>query len=161
MGFKVADARECCDACRAHARVCGQPGSAGREFFTPSLGSGSARCHNEEANARRACNVFAYCPLERCFSFDIHRHERHECWLKYDVSPERPAAGTSGEYPAAMVAAPREKWPWAVAEDVWAEPMPKLNTWLSGALLPRGSPPAQAKAPHTIEAWCEREPGRC
>lgn len=155
-GFRVGDAAECCDACRAHARVCAGEESDGQVFWTPTRGSGEARC-NKDA---RACNVWAYCPLARCFSFDVHVHEQYECWLKHDPDPANPAAGTSGAYPAAMRAAPRERWPWAVATDVWPGQMPEMNTWLSGALLPRGSPPARAKPPHTLTEWCARDENR-
>ena len=36
MSFHVGTAQECCDACKAHARVCGAPGAGGRVYLNRS-----------------------------------------------------------------------------------------------------------------------------
>ena len=113
--FHTADAAECCRACQAHARVCGRPDSAQRSWWPdkPRLLCGKAS----------GCNIWSFCPgspevADQCFAFDIHRHARGECWLKLQrATPERPKDPFMGHttFPAAMRAAPRRQWPFAVA----------------------------------------------
>jgi hypothetical protein len=73
--FRVADEQECCEACAAHNRVCSLPNSAHTPFWTASMQKGTARCGKDAVG----CNLWTYCPLERCFAFDVHNHSKHEC----------------------------------------------------------------------------------
>jgi hypothetical protein len=94
----------------------------------------------------------------RCFSFDIHRHWRGECWLKRQADPTRPTVGDDGEYPPEMRAAPRAIWPWAVEEAIWPWEMPKRVHWTSGVLLPPGSEDVEVvpQEPVNFVRWCDK-----
>jgi hypothetical protein len=91
MNFHVADAGECCAACKAHRRECEAEGTDGRTFWKPSV-DGDGVCGNHKWQDKKVgCNAWVYCAEEQCFSFDIHVHRKGECWLKYveDPAPER------------------------------------------------------------------------
>lgn len=154
--FKVKDERECCQACLAHNRTCGQPGSAGKTFWHASLQPGGSKC----GNVGLGCNVWTYCPEERCFAFDIHNHTRNECWLKHSTTPLTPAVGSGGPYAPEMRAAPRKFWPWAVALDVWPWPMPEQASWTSGVLTAPGAQIAPQR-PNINRMFCESKHGPC
>lgn len=85
LDFKVKDEGECCAACLAHARTCGT-GNEGTTFWHASKQAGPTKCGRQHV----ACNTWTYCPLERCFSYDIHNHTQHECWLKFNADPAKP-----------------------------------------------------------------------
>ena len=111
-----------------------------------------------------ACNIWTFCPVERCFAFDIHKHEFGECWLKWQsvnhTHPKDPHEGHK-TYPTIMRHAPRKIWPWAVAEDIWTGPMPAEVPWTSGVLAPAGA--AIVSAPPDDKwrrRWCEKH-GPC
>ena len=78
-------------------------------------------------DASVACTIWTFCPEERCFAFDIHKHEFGECWLKWQsvnhTHPKDPHEGHK-TYPTIMRHAPRKIWPWAVSEEIWTGPMP-------------------------------------
>lgn len=108
------------------------------------------------AETRFTCR---FCPEERCFAFDIHKHEFGECWLKFQkgddppyTRPKDPHEGHN-TYPEIMRHAPRKIWPWAVAEDIWTGPMPKLVPWMSGVVAP---PEAQIVSSPPNDKWRER-----
>jgi hypothetical protein len=98
MNFRVDSAAACCDACQAHARVCGAPDGHGKDFFPGQ----PHPCGDTPANT---CNMWVYCAGggaevdNRCFSFDIHNHTQGECWLKRQADPSRPTVGDSGAFP--------------------------------------------------------------
>lgn len=159
MNFKVADADACCAACQAHSRVCGEPGSAGRDFFP---GAPHPCGHEHE----KACNMWVYCDGggaatdHRCFSYDIHNHTHGECWLKrQNADLERPTTGDVGEYPAELRAAKREIWPWAVEKQIWPWDMPQFVHWTSGVLLPAGAR-VTPREPVNFNRWCAKH-GPC
>ena len=77
MNFKLASPADCCKACQAHAAACGKPGSDSVSWWA---GDESMRC-----GRAKACQIWTFCPEERCFAFDVHKHLRGECWLKYQV----------------------------------------------------------------------------
>uniref|UniRef100_A0A7S3TFY8 Apple domain-containing protein n=1 Tax=Emiliania huxleyi TaxID=2903 RepID=A0A7S3TFY8_EMIHU len=144
MSFHVGTAQECCDACKAHARVCGAPGAGGRVYLNRSWeGKVSAeRCaktmtSNElGTHAAQACNVFVFCPTPPsagglCWSNDVWNHSSGECWLKSQAAPQRPHAGAFGAYPDAY----RKKHRTA----------PEKVQWMSGALHPG---PVTVDGPH-------------
>ena len=152
MGFKLADAGECCAACRAHNSVCGSPDGAGKSWWParPDM-----RCGRDVS---KACTIWTFCPEERCFAFDIHKHRFGECWLKFQgndppyTRPKDPHFGHT-TYPEIMRHAPRKKWPWPVAEDVWEGPMPKYVPWTSGVLA---EPSVEIVSSPPNDRWRER-----
>jgi hypothetical protein len=73
--FMVKDEQECCEACAAHNRTCSDPANAHKPYWHASLQKGPTACGKEAVG----CNVWTYCPYDRCFAFDIHNHSRHEC----------------------------------------------------------------------------------
>ena len=83
-------AAECCKACQAHATTCSQPGSEHTSWWPdrPEMKCGRGA----------ACNIWTFCPVERCFAFDIHKHEFGECWLKWQTNPTEPLYGQRGAY---------------------------------------------------------------
>ena len=114
-----------------------------------------------------ACTIWTWCPVERCFAFDIHKHEFGECWLKFQkgdnppyTRPKDPHEGHK-VYPEIMRHAPRKIWPWSVKEEIWSGPMPKEVPWMSGVLAPAetqivSSPPNDKWR----ERWCAKH-GPC
>ena len=52
--FIVADAAACCDACNAHALICGKPGSKDQKFFDGAP-------HPCGDNPEHACNMWVFC----------------------------------------------------------------------------------------------------
>lgn len=110
---QVADAGECCDACKAHARVCGQKDGNGKPFYDkaphpcgheyekacnmcalrpPCIHSPGTtiRLSSDGSTGEHSCR-WVFCDGggsktdNRCFSFDIHNHTHGECWLKRQV----------------------------------------------------------------------------
>ena len=165
MSFKLRDAGECCAACKAHAAVCGVEGAKGKSWWpdTPSMKCGS--------DLRKKCTIWTFCPEERCFAFDIHKHGFGECWLKFqsDIPPPDPTSTWrlkdphfgSQTYPEIMRHAPRKTWPWAVAEDIWPGPMPRFTPWISGALADIGVQVVSAPPnDRWKERWCKKH-GPC
>lgn len=166
LNFKLADAGACCAACQAHAQVCGVRANRGRSWWPsrPDL-----KC---DGRTERACTIWTFCPEERCFAFDIHKHGFGECWLKFQTTgggPTRPkdphyetgATGQATYYPEIMRNAPRKIWPWAVKEDIWAGPMPERVPWVSGVLAPPDTQIVSAPPDDTWRAkWCQRH-GPC
>ena len=130
-GFHLRDAGECCKACQAHAATCSKPGAHSKSWWPdrPEMTCGG----------NPPCNIWTFCPEERCFAFDIHKHVAGECWLKQQAvnhtNPKDPHEGHK-TYPNVMRFSPRKIWPWAVAEDIWTGPMPESIPWVSGVLAP-------------------------
>ena len=98
-----------------------------------------------------ACsNIWTDCPVERCFAFDIHKHEFGECWLKWQsvnhTHSKDPHEGHK-TYPTIMRRAPRKIWPWAVASLIWTGPpadAARAVPWTSRAAGVLALPPAPA-----------------
>jgi hypothetical protein len=164
LGFKVRDAGECCAACRAHLATCGVQGGRGKSWW-------SARPELHCGSPEQACTIWTFCPEERCFAFDIHRHGFGECWLKFQngIPPTPRTApwrlknphfrGTT--YPEIMRHAPRKTWPWPVDEKIWQGPMPKDVPWISGALAEAGVEIlSAAPSDRWKERWCKKH-GPC
>ena len=114
---------------------------------------------------RNACNAWVFCAGDparsnRCFSYDVHNHTRGECWLKHEPHPEHPiAAGPT--LPRAMRDAPRQQWPWAVAERLWPWPVPEHLAWQSGIVAPPGATVWQGvELPGWHRRFCKRH-GPC
>ena len=152
---KVNTSAECCAACAAHAEVCGASDAEGKPFHPAA----PHPCGNKP---HEICNMWVFCESggeavdNRCFSFDIHKHFRGECWLKRQADPTRPTVGDDGEYPAEMRAAPRAIWPWAVEEKIWPWHMPEKVHWTSGVLLPPGSEAeVKPQPPVNFVRWCD------
>ena len=80
-GFHLPDAASCCRACMAHNEICGAENARGKSWWPtrPEMHCGGDRSV--------ACTIWTWCPLERCFAFDIHKHEFGECWLSTLGSP--------------------------------------------------------------------------
>lgn len=136
MNFHVSDAGECCAACKAHRKECEAEGAEGKKFWTPSV-EGDGRCGNHKWQGKKVgCNAWVYCPDEQCFSFDVHVHNRGECWLKYIEDPTRPSPWNGGDnaFPKVMRDAPRNDWPWPVDVKIWPGPMPERVSWTAGIL---------------------------
>ena len=136
--FKVKDAGECCDACKAHANMCKSPDSEGSKFWTPSVAGDGVCGNHKHAGLRVTCNAWVFCPDHQCFSFDIHNHSRGECWLKFVEDPTLPSPWNGGDraFPPEMRAAKRADWPWAVDVSLWPDAMPAKVSWTAGVLLP-------------------------
>ncbi len=164
LSFKLRDAGECCAACKAHQKTCGVQGGHGTSWWP-------ARPEMKCGPPSQACTIWTFCPEERCFAFDIHKHGFGECWLKYQSGiPPTPRTspwrlknphfrGTT--YPEIMRHAPRKTWPWPVAEEIWQGPMPLHVPWISGALADAGvelvsAPPND----RWKERWCKKH-GPC
>ena len=155
-GFHLKSAAECCKACQSHAATCSQPGSEHNSWWPdrPELKCGRGA----------ACNIWTFCPVERCFAFDIHKHEFGECWLKWQTAnhthPKDPHEGHK-TYPTIMRHAPRKIWPWAVSEEIWTGPMPERVPWTSGVLAPADAKIVSAPPDDKWRRrWCERH-GPC
>ncbi len=138
MTYKVASARECCDACRAHAKACG-PGEEGKTYYRRKFEGAEVeeKCgkilHSKDAGR---CNTWVYCPTAirhggLCWSNDVWNHTHGECWLKVQADPSRPNAGAYGDYPAAY----RKKHHTA----------PARVQWMSGVLTEK---PVTVDGPH-------------
>jgi len=70
---RVKSAAECCERCRTHAL--------------------------DPKNARKPCNSWSFCYLPHCWSLDNgNTHTFGECWLKWQVNPQRPLYGQRGAY---------------------------------------------------------------
>ena len=164
LNFKLRDAGECCAACKAHAATCGAPDGRGKSWW-------SKRPEMKCGRAEQACTIWTFCPEERCFAFDIHKHGYGECWLKFQAgippsnikSPWKlkdPHFG-SQTYPEIMRHAPRKKWPWPVADTIWQGPMPMHVPWISGALAD-AEVDVVSTAPNDKwkERWCKKH-GPC
>lgn len=168
-GFHLPDAASCCRACMAHNEICGAPNARGKSWWPerPEMHCGGDRSV--------ACTIWTWCPEERCFAFDIHKHEFGECWLKFqkDVpnTPNLPNTQTITRpkdphfghktYPEIMRHAPRKIWPWAVSEEIWKGPMPLQVPWMSGVIAPAealivSAPPND----RWRERWCAKH-GPC
>jgi hypothetical protein len=147
MTFKVESAAECCEACRAHAKVCRNSNASGSVYYT-RIFSGSSedmRCaatmsSNEDGTHKALpCNVWVYCPTPvseggLCWSNDVWNHTTGECWLKNQPNPARPWAGAYGEYPEQY----RRKHRSA----------PQEVQWMSGSLTAVPSDPIKVDGPH-------------
>ena len=111
-GFHLKDAATCCRACMAHNEICGKPNARGSKWWPerPDMHCGG--------DPTVACTIWTFCPEERCFAFDIHKHEFGECWLKFQKGDDppytRPKDPHFGHkvYPEVMRHAPRKIWPW-------------------------------------------------
>ena len=170
LTFHVASAAECCAACAAHRRACAGGRARGRTFWDASqprarVPRAAAKC---SADAR-GCNAWVYCPgspglagaEDRCFSYTIHNHSAGECWLKHEPREAEPIAH-GPELPAAMVAAPRKAWPWAVDPRVWPWEPPRRVAWQSGILAPRGARVWQRTVkPDWHDKFCRGKHGPC
>ncbi|KAG8465202.1 hypothetical protein KFE25_012565 [Diacronema lutheri] len=151
--FMVKDEQECCEACAAHNRTCSDRSNAHKPFWQASMQSAPSKCGKEAVG----CNIWTYCPEERCFAFDIHNHSRHECWLKHSRTPLTPAVGSGGPFPPEMLSAPRKHWPWSVALNVWPWPLPEQASWTSGVLAPVGVR-IRPQRPNMNKMFCDRHP---
>jgi len=166
LGFKLRDAGECCAACKAHGATCGAEGGRGKSWW-------SAKPEMKCGGPQQACTIWTFCPEERCFAFDIHKHGFGECWLKFqaDIPPKAEGGQAtwrlkdphfgSPTYPEVMRHSPRKLWPWPVKEELWQGPMPLHVPWMSGALAPAGvevrsAPPGD----RWKERWCKKH-GPC
>ena len=167
-GFHLPDAASCCRACQQHNAICGQPGGRGKQWWPEKDMYGNARTDLHcGGDTSVACTIWTWCPVERCFAFDIHKHEFGECWLKFQkgdnppyTRPKDPHEGHK-VYPEIMRHAPRKIWPWSVKEEIWSGPMPKEVPWMSGVLAPAdtqivSSPPNDKWR----ERWCAKH-GPC
>ena len=74
LAFNVASAAECCAACAAQRKVCGEKESRGKQFWRASRREKTqARCNGHTG----ACNAWVFCPgspdaagyEDRCFSY--------------------------------------------------------------------------------------------
>ena len=111
---------------------------------------------------KHACTIWTWCPGDpafdqRCFAFDIHKHEKGECWLKFQdgdyTKPKDPHFGHT-TYPEIMRKAPRKTWPWAVSEKIWPWPeMPTFVPWMSGVLA---DPAVEIVSSPPNDKWRER-----
>jgi len=163
-GFHLRDAPACCAACMAHNDICGKPGGRGKQWWPHPDSSGNVRtdlrCGNDPTVA---CTIWTFCPEERCFAFDIHKHEFGECWLKFQkgttppfTRPRDPHFGVQ-QYPEVMRHAPRQRWPWAVSEEIWQGPMPKDVPWMSGVIAdPSVSIVSSPPSDRWKERWCKK-----
>jgi len=160
LNFKLPSAAECCAACKAHAAVCSSPDSQGKSWWPSKPDMRCPRHHNPV----RVCQIWTWCPEERCFAFDIHVHTFGECWLKFqDVDPTRPKDPHFGHtsYPEAMRRAPRKLWPWAVKEEIWPGEMPQRVPWTSGVIAPAGTVIVSSEPnDRWRERWCSKH-GPC
>ena len=159
-GLHTADAGQCCEACKAHNAICGSPEANGKSWWPAQP---ERRCGRD---VKRACTIWTFCPEERCFAFDIHKHEFGECWLKYQgdeppyTRPKDPHFGHR-TYPEIMRHAPRRKWPWPVDEKIWQGPMPLYVPWMSGVLAdPSVSVVSSEPNDRWRERWCKKH-GPC
>ena len=102
MNFKVASAKECCEACKAHARTCGSADSKGKVYYTrrwegktteercpATMSSNELGTHPAER-----CNVFVYCPTPiaeggLCWSNDVWNHTYGEVSV-HEANARRP-----------------------------------------------------------------------
>uniref|UniRef100_A0A7S0N6E9 Apple domain-containing protein n=1 Tax=Pyramimonas obovata TaxID=1411642 RepID=A0A7S0N6E9_9CHLO len=124
MSFRVHTAGECCDACAAHQRVCGQSASEGREFYR--IGGRRETCNRPPGSPESfACNVWVFCPEPLCWANDIHNHTLGECWLKHQADPANPRSPSRGRYPPALRAEHRTA--------------PEKVQWMSGVVVPPGT----------------------
>jgi len=151
-GFHLDTPAECCAACQAHASMCGRKGAERASWWParPEL-----RCGRNPG-----CNIWVYCPEERCFAFDIHVHQKGECWLKHqraNVShPKDPHEGHT-TFPEAMRRAPRTAWPWPVDVKIWPGEMPVHVPWVSGVLAPADTRVVSAPADDRWRRrWCQK-----
>jgi hypothetical protein len=89
-GFHLPDAPTCCRACIAHNEVCSLPESRGKRWWPdrPDM-----RCGGDPSTA---CTIWTFCPIDRCFAFDIHKHEFGECWLKFQKGTDPPYTQPKG-----------------------------------------------------------------
>lgn len=158
LSYHLRNAGECCGACKAHAAMCGQPGARGKAWWP-------ARPDLKCGGGPNVCQIWSFCPLDRCFSLDVHKHRFGECWLKFqrEGMPHAPKDPHSGHtsWPEAMRRAPRRTWPWAVREDIWPGPMPEHVSWTSGVLAEPGAQITSAPpGDKWRERWC-RKHGPC
>ena len=108
--------------------------------------------------------MWSWCPEEQCFAFDIHRHLRGECWLKFQLTdntrPKDPVYGHQA-FPSALRAAPRKIWPFSVAPAIWPGPVPSHVPWTSGVIAPANAIVRSAEPNDKWRRrWCERH-GPC
>ena len=89
------------------------------------------------------------------------RVERRARELKHEPREAEPIAH-GPELPAAMVAAPRKAWPWAVDPRVWPWEPPRRVAWQSGILAPRGARVWQRTVkPDWHDKFCRGKHGPC
>ncbi|KAK3264525.1 hypothetical protein CYMTET_26742 [Cymbomonas tetramitiformis] len=135
MSFKTASAAECCAACKAHQKICGDqddPSPVSKTFFHASSMAGSTNCGGGTGPpAYQSCNVFIFCPEPLCWANDVHNHTFGECWLKFQDDPARPKSPSRGRYPPHVRNEHRTVCP----------PHPSL--------FPSPSPKAQQRSTHT------------
>ncbi|KAL3906238.1 MAG: hypothetical protein SGPRY_010625 [Prymnesium sp.] len=120
--FHVRSAAQCCAACAAHARVCGEEGRRGQVFYRTKLPPvrGAWRCSDEKGG----CNGWSFCP-----GSDVPGATNR---LKRAANVTTPLA--MGSLPRQMREAPRRDWPLAVPEHVWPWAMPSQVSWQAGIL---------------------------
>ena len=53
-----------------------------------------------KCRAHESCNSWVFCPDDRCFAPDVHKHQRGECWLKNQLDPASPSVNMRGAYTA-------------------------------------------------------------
>ena len=91
-------------------------------------------------------------------------HLRGECWLKQQrgkaTRPKDPFTNHTF-FPAAMRAAERKRWPFAVPSRIWSGPVPERIPWTSGVLAPADELVSSAPPnDRWWERWCARH-GPC
>eukprot|EP00271_Cylindrocystis_brebissonii_P022554 TRINITY_DN8723_c0_g2_i2.p1 TRINITY_DN8723_c0_g2~~TRINITY_DN8723_c0_g2_i2.p1 ORF type:complete len:283 (-),score=32.94 TRINITY_DN8723_c0_g2_i2:611-1459(-) len=97
---KKATAEECCQSCREHV-----PGP-----------------HLKGPFQALPCNVWVFCPADKCFEVDELEHTQGDCWLKFSEAPQNPEVNARGAFDAAFL----KRHPEA----------PQRTPWVSGALVP-------------------------
>jgi hypothetical protein len=156
MNNIVGSAAECCALCAAHQQACGTKARPPAEY-APGKQCG---------RGRGRCNAWVYCAgsstpgsEDRCFSYDIHKHRKGECWLKHESNITGPvAAGPT--LPRAFREAQRSDWPWAVSDKVWPGDPPERLTWVSGIVAPIAAPAwKEPKQPGWYHRFCKKQPG--
>ena len=158
MNNIVGSAGECCALCAAHQQACGTQQKPAAEYAP------GKRC----GRGRGKCNAWVFCSgssipgmEDRCFSYDVHKHHKGECWLKHEANISGPvAAGPT--LPKALREAPRTTWPWAVSVAIWPGTPPERLEWQSGIVAPMPAPAWKApKQPGWYTRFCKKVEGGC
>jgi hypothetical protein len=72
-GFHLPDAATCCRACMAHGEICSKAGSRGKQWWPFPDARGNVRTDMRcGGDPTVACTIWTFCPVERCFAFDVH-----------------------------------------------------------------------------------------
>ena len=133
LNFHTTTASQCCEACAAHNANCGLENRDPKRTFWDD-GGRALRC----GRARGQCNAWVFCAAnEQCFSYDIHKHKRGECWLKHEPNVTAPIA--AGPLPLAFREAPRQQWPWPISDTIWPGQPPEKSGWQTGIVASKSA----------------------